>query len=119
MKEIFLLGLITISIVILIEIVYNSQKKYKWFKNLKPGDEIIVTIFSENCECERPSIVKEQLGNNVKAEMLTDTITNCENCAKINSKNEKNEPTCWYKVTVFNKKDVYKIENKSHINELQ
>jgi len=102
--------IISLLIIICGKIVYDSQKKYNWFKNLKLNDKILVDIFSENCNCKKESIVTAKpIGKFVKCEMLPETLINCEKCANLNSLNDKNELTCWYKITIFNKNNIYKI----------
>jgi hypothetical protein len=68
--KITLLIIISLLIIFCGKILYDSQKKYNWFKNLKPNDKILVSIFSENCDCKKESIVMTKpIGKFVKCKM--------------------------------------------------
>lgn len=106
MGEFILWIIILGSIGLLFSIVYKSQKHYKWFMSLRPGDKIIVSIYSRFCECTREATVtKASDGKYIEAKVDAD----CSNCAEFNSKDEKGEITCWYHVTKFDKNSVGKI----------
>ena len=106
MGQIFLGVLITILCLLLFKIVFTSQKQHSWFNNLKPNDKVVVRIFSENCECLNEAIVKsESDGFFITAELVDKK--KCEDCAELKGKNSKGENTCWYKVVMFNKDNVY------------
>ena len=83
--------------------------KNKWFSNLKPGDKILVRIFSDSCECKREATVIN-VPKNSHIEAKIDNIDNCLDCAKIKAltKSGMNESSCWSHVTEFHKSNVFK-----------
>lgn len=106
MVEQIILGFIIFgSLAFLFKIVYDSHRKEKWFNSLKPGDNIVVWIYSEYCECIRDAVVtKPSDGKYIEAQIID--IEKCKNCAEFNSKNKEGKETCWYNVSKFSKKDV-------------
>lgn len=94
-------------IIILFGINYKSKKYRKWLWNLKPGDNILVYIYSNYCECTREATVITGFnGEHIEAKIKPD----CSKCAELMSKNDKGKITCWYEVTKFD--SVYKNSNK-------
>lgn len=103
--QIVLCAIVIAAIALLLKIVYDSQKKHRWFMNLKPGDEVSVWIYSEYCECARNAVVtKPSDGKYIEAQIID--IEKCKNCSEFNSKNKEGKETCWYNVSKFAKKDV-------------
>ena len=104
--EVILWVLIVLGFALMFKIVYDSDKKRKWFLSLKPGDKIKVWIFSQYCECTRDAeVVKSSDGKYLEAKILED----CSFCSAAKSKNKKGEETCWNKVTYFKQEDCGKI----------
>ena len=108
------MGILLGSIIVLffIMLFYHAFKHdmyVKWFKSLKPGDEVSVTIYSENCNCSRNATVTRSVDedNLIEAKMDEQTLSKCKNCAIT-----KGEDTCWHQVTMFAKEDVDKIKIK-------
>ena len=99
-----------ILIFVIYKSVLNSFFKTTWFSNLKPGDKILVVIFSEFCECKREAtVIKVPEGSYIEASI--DDISECLKCAKIKSiTSGMNETSCWYNVTQFHKRNVAKIK---------
>ena len=107
--QIFLWLFIICAFAFLFKIVYSSDKHYNWFMKLKPGDKILVMIYSHFCEClKEAEVTKASNGKYLEAKILD--IEFCKNCAEFNSKDKKGEQTCWYNVVMFKKSDVCKIK---------
>ena len=104
--QIILWAIIIIGFGLLFKVVYDSDKRYKWFMSLKPGDKIRVWVFSQYCECTREAeVTKVPDGREIEAKILED----CKECSLANRRNKNGEETCWYNVTRFKKTDVGKI----------
>lgn len=89
-----LLSFCTIGVFMIIK---NHIKKDKWFTNLKPGDKILVQIFSEDCECFVKATVIESAKNGyVNAEVSKDAKL----CKKL---------SCWSNVTTFRKSSIKQL----------
>jgi len=105
MGEFFLWVFMIAMAALLLKIVYDSNKKEKWFMNLKPGDKIVVGIYSNYCECFRDAeVTKISDGKFIKAKITE----NCKNCAEAKSKNKYGDETCFYHVTLFAKNNTFK-----------
>jgi len=106
-----LYAILILGFALLFKVVYDSDKRYKWFMKLKPGDKILVKIYSFHCDCgKEATVTKESDGKYIGAEVVD--IERCKGCAEINSRNKAGEITCWYNVTMFKKGDVGKIKEK-------
>jgi len=87
---------------------YKKDKHYKWFNNLKPGDKVLVTIYSDNCECQKESmIVSEPFNKYVEAYLSTDIKRTCRYCYKTNGMKNR---SCKYDITLFHRNSVNKLE---------
>lgn len=104
-----MIDLIVIAIIlILLKIVLSKTKKYNWLRSLKPGDVVLVRVYSKMCECLKEATVTKSLENNHLEAKIIDH-KKCEDCAAINSKETKlSNITCWYNVTKFHKNNVVK-----------
>ena len=92
-------------------IVYKSDKHYRWFKTLKPGDRVLVRIYSINCNCEaKATITSEANGKYINALIDSKDYKHCETCAHLNGDGNNGVNTCWYNITKFNKGNVAKLE---------
>lgn len=112
--EILLGSIIVLFFIMLFYYAFKHDMHVKWFKSLKPSDEVSVTIYSEYCNCSRNATVTKSIDedNLIEAKMDEQTLAKCKNCANFKSINDKGEITCWYQVTKFTKEDVYKIKIK-------
>ena len=102
-----ILVLTTLGIISIDKSISNN----KWFSNLKPGDKVLVRIFSDSCECMREATVIN-VPEDAHIEAKVDDIDKCLDCAKIKAltKSGMNESSCWSHVTLFHKKNVSKIK---------
>lgn len=104
-----MIDLIVIAIIlILLKIVLSKTKKYNWLRSLKPGDVVLVRVYSKMCECLKEATVTKSLENNFLEAKIIDH-KKCEQCAILNSKETENGAvTCWYNVNRFHKNNVVK-----------
>lgn len=117
-------------------LIINGIRRNKWFMNLKPGDEILVKIFSEDCDCYKKAIVVKSPSKKISTDKYNnpycedsssyrevstylvevkfdqETINKCKKCA------EEHDNNCWYNVTKFSRYDVkpYKCSIKGKIS---
>lgn len=99
----FLLFFIIIGFIFIIKWTYDLDNHYKWFNSLKPGDMILVEIFSNDCECFiEAMVVSEPFGKYIEAEISTDKKKGCQHCHKANN-------SCLYDVNVFHRNIVNKL----------
>jgi hypothetical protein len=111
MKEIILLAIVAIISIMLVKYLLSVDKFKKWFYNLKPGDKILVKIYSNYCDCYREATVTKSSDNKLISAKMDDVVYNkCKECALFKSKNDKGEVTCYYDMTKFTKQDVSEIE---------
>jgi len=97
--------IIIAAFAMMFRIVLDAHKKEKWFNSLKPGDNIVVWIYSEYCECMRDAVItKSSNGKFIEAEIID--IEKCKTCSEFHSKDKSGKETCWYNVQSFTKKDV-------------
>jgi hypothetical protein len=102
-----LAALILVAFFFIFKWTSELDKHYKWFNSLKPGDLILVMIFSESCECYKEAmVIEEPVGKFVEARMSTDETEKCILCHKAND-------TCLYQVTQFHRNTV-KQQNEQH-----
>lgn len=79
MGETILVIVILILFALMFRIVNKMDSHYKWFNNLKPGDMILVTIYSNSCECHKEAmVISEPKRKYVEAQMSTDVIRTCK-----------------------------------------
>lgn len=98
-----LVVLVLIGFFFIFKWAYELDKSYKWFNSLKPGDMIMVEIFSNYCECfVEEMVTNEPNGKYIEAELSTDMKKECENCRKANN-------TCLYNVNLFHRSLVNKL----------
>lgn len=106
-----LLAIITIISIVFVKYLLSVDEFKKWFNNLKPGDKILVKIYSSYCECDREATVTESSYNKfIVAKMDDMTYNKCKECALFKSQNDKGNLTCYYDATKFSKQDVSGIE---------
>lgn len=116
MGQTVLLILIAVGFIYIFKLAHESDKHLKWFRALKPGDRVLVRIYSKYCECAREAVVTKGCmdndGKHIEADLLPDVTKACSLCAELNSM-EIGNVTCWYKVTSFGKGDVTPVTKKS------
>lgn len=105
---VLVVGLILL-IIFLLNYIIREFNKNKKFKIIKPGDKVLVTIYSEYCECERESNVIEKYENKIKARISEEVNKKCLQCSNFKAINEEGKNTCNYFVTEFSKFDVKKL----------
>jgi hypothetical protein len=99
--------IIVVVFILVFRLVHLAEIKYKWFISLKQGDKVMVRIYADNCECMREATVTNAaIGKYIDATI--DNISECSECARLNSVNDKLNITCWYHATSFHRKDVNK-----------
>ena len=108
----YILSLLALIILgFIFKIVYQSDKHYRWFNNLKPGDRVSVRVFSINCDCiSKATITSKPFGKCIKAKLDKNDYLDCETCAEINGVDDKKNSTCWYHITTFNKGNIAKLK---------
>lgn len=80
-------------------------KRNKWLKSLKPGDKILVRIYSKTCECVCEATVTKALERDfINATLDEVNRKNCESCSKLKGED------CWYDVTRFYKNNIKPIK---------
>ena len=84
--------------------IYNKKQ----LKNMKYniGDDILINVQSDNCDCVRNTTVTEVINNYVYTKMSSTTINGCIACAKANGMNAIAENTCKWSITKFNIEDI-------------
>lgn len=104
---------VTIFIICLtVYLFFQKAEKRKWFYGLKAGDKVFTTIYSENCQCEIKSVVKDSAKSDmIEVEVSDDVLEKCRDCAEKKGYNDKGEMTCWYKVKFFKSYNVRKDED--------
>jgi hypothetical protein len=102
--QFILVILLLIGFSFIIKWTYELDKHYKWFNLLKPGDTILVTIFSENCDCKKEAmVIEEPVGKYVEAQLSTDEKSKCKSCDKAND-------SCFYdNITSFHRNTINKL----------
>jgi len=96
---------------VLIRHVMEDQKHYKWFYSLKPGDRILVRIYSQFCDCPIEAVVVDSAHNKyITAQIDNDTVNKCKQCAEANGTDQKGSNTCYYEVTMFKREDVIRTK---------
>lgn len=76
--------------------INQLDRKINWFNSLKPGDNILVEIFSEDCECfVQALVITPAIGKTIIAKVIVDNYS-CDQCN-----------TCWKHVTMF---DIHKTK---------
>lgn len=70
------------------------------------GDEILINVYSDNCDCVRNAKVTDIKDNQVYANLSVTTTLSCITCAETNSKNSKGENTCKWSTSKFNIEDI-------------
>ena len=109
--EYILLVLALVIIGYVIKFTWQDDKHHRWFSNLKPGDHVLVRIFSINCDCSaKATITSLPNGKSITAKLDNKDYDKCKTCAEINGTDDKNNETCWYHITTFNRKNVAKLE---------
>jgi hypothetical protein len=103
MAEVILCIVVLLGFALIFKHAYDLDKRYQWFRSLKPGDMIQVEIFSDNCECYTEAmVISEPVNKYVEAQLSTDVKNECKRCRKANS-------SCHYEVTLFHRSSVSKI----------
>ena len=106
--EIILSIVILLCFAFIFKAVWELDKHYKWFSELKPGDIIIVEIFSNECECQgKAKVLKEPYGKYVEAEMFPETKKMCEHCEKANN-------SCSCESYMFHRSSVNKLPDETN-----
>lgn len=101
--EYFLSLLVIFALVLISKWTYQLDKHYEWFNSLKPGDNILVTIFGNDCECQKEAmVIAEPIGKYVETQMSTDEKLKCSSCHKAND-------SCFYQATLFHRNTVSKL----------
>jgi preprotein translocase subunit YajC len=116
MGQTVLLILLALGFIIIYKLAYDADKHLKWFNSLKPGDKVLVQIYSKYCQCAREAVVikcsMDNGGKHIEANLLPDVTQRCELCSKVNSIDGE-DSTCWYNVTSFSKGNVAPITKKA------
>lgn len=95
--------LLLIGFYFIIKWTYELDKHYKWFNSLKPGDTILVTIFGNDCDCQKEAmVIEEPVGKYIEAQMSTEQTDKCIFCHKAND-------SCLYQATLFHRNTVNKL----------
>lgn len=100
-----LLGIVSL---VLFFLVIKKIKRKLWLNNLKVGDDVNVTIYSKNCECQRKAKVTK-IDNNITAKINKEIYDKCKKCSEKIGTDENGYNTCLYYVEEFKKNDVNKI----------
>jgi hypothetical protein len=103
--------ILSFAVIVLLLVGIKKIRKIIWFDKLKPGDKILVRIYSANCDCYRHAIVnKSAIDGFITASLDSETQSKCKECAFINSGTDSGpDITCWYGVDLFNINAVSKI----------
>jgi hypothetical protein len=103
--------ILSVAVILLFIVVFKKIRKRIWFNNLKPGDKILVRIYSANCDCYKHSIVTNSVSDGfITASLDSETQSKCKECAFLNSGTDSGpDITCWYGVDSFNINAVSKI----------
>jgi hypothetical protein len=110
MGQTVLFILIAVGFIFIFGLAREADKHLKWFRSLKPGDRVLVRIYSKYCECAREAVVIKSCMDNggkyIEADLLPDVTQTCSLCDELNSIEIDG-------VTSFGKGDVTPITKKS------